>query len=391
YFVDLHGGVGFVLRATLASIAVLIGAGLATRFIHHLDRRGFELTAEMRWRYPGLQARANRYLPALIFVVSSLVHILAIMLLLQAWGSDVIGWFELQSVRRAFGGLVSIGIVVVIAIAIWELINAAVERTLAGGDVARHAQLGARLRTLLPLVRTTVLIAIVTMAAFIVLSQLGVNIAPLLAGAGIIGIAVGLGSQQLVRDIINGLFILIENTLTVGDNVDVGGGHVGVVEEISIRSMRLRDGSGAVHTIPFSAVAAVINANCGIGNASVSVNIALGEDVERARRILADIATTMRQEPQFKFQMLSDLQYWGVDKVDGSAVTLVGQIVCTDGGRWPVQREFNRRAMEQFQADGIALAVPTQAVVVRGPDEAAESRRGGPPQVTPFRAPRERG
>ena len=134
YLVDLHGGVGFVLRATLASIAVLIGAGLATRFVHHLNRRGFELTAEMRFRYPGLQARANRYLPALIFAVSALVYILAIVLLLQAWGSDAIGWFELQSVRRVFGGLLSIGVVVVIAIAIWELINAAVERTLAGGN-----------------------------------------------------------------------------------------------------------------------------------------------------------------------------------------------------------------------------------------------------------------
>ena len=234
------------------------------------------------------------------------------------------------------------------------------------------------------------LIAIVTMVSFIVLSQLGVDIAPLLAGAGIIGIAVGLGSQQLVRDVINGLFILIENTVTVGDNVDVGGGHIGVVEEISIRSMRLRDGAGAVHTIPFSSVTAVTNANRGIGNASVGVSIALGEDVERAQRILAEIAAGMREEPQFKFQMLSDLQYWGVDKVDGSAITLIGQIVCTDGGRWPVQREFNRRVMERFQEEGIAYAVPTQAVVMRE-GEAAANRRDEPPHVTPFRAPRERG
>ncbi|HEY7991878.1 MAG TPA: mechanosensitive ion channel domain-containing protein [Stellaceae bacterium] len=388
YLVDLHGGVGFVLRATLASIAVLIGAGLATRFVHHLNRRGFELTAEMRFRYPGLQARANRYLPALIFAVSALIYILAIVLLLQAWGSDAIGWFELQSVRRVFGGLLSIGVVVVIAIAIWELINAAVERTLAGGNVVRHAQVGARMRTLLPLARTTVLIAIVTMVSFIVLSQLGVDIAPLLAGAGIIGIAIGLGSQQLVRDIINGLFILVENTVTVGDWVDVGGGHAGRVEELSIRSMTLRDGSGALHTVPFSAVAAVVNTNRGIGNAAIGVTVALGQDIDRAERLLGEIAADMRKEPQYKFVMLSELQYWGVDKVDGSSVTLVGQIVCTDGGRWPVQREFNRRVAQRFAAEGIVLAVPTQNLVVQEP---RSDRRADQPQVTPFRAPRERG
>ena len=173
------------------------------------------------------------------------------------------------------------------------------------------------------------------MVSFIVLSQLGVDIAPLLAGAGIIGIAIGLGSQQLVRDIINGLFILVENTVTVGDWVDVGGGHAGRVEELSIRSMTLRDGSGALHTVPFSAVAAVVNTNRGIGNAAIGVTVALGQDIDRAERLLGEIAADMRKEPQYKFVMLSELQYWGVDKVDGSSVTLVGQIVCTDGGRWP--------------------------------------------------------
>ncbi len=389
YLVDLHGGVSFVLRATAVSVAVLIGAGIAMRLIHVLNRRGFELTGDMRGRFPGLEVRANRYLPALVFVVSAVIYVLAIVLLLQAWGIDVIGWLELQSVRHILGSLASIALVVIIAVAVWELVNAAVERALLGGSAARQAQVSARLRTLLPLARSTVLIAIVTMAGIIVLSQLGVDIGPLLAGAGIIGIAVGLGSQQLVRDIINGMFILMENTVAIGDYVDVGGGHAGNVEELSIRSMRLRDGNGAVHTVPFSSVTMVVNTNRGVGNATVSASIALGEDVDRAARILAEIATAMRQEPVFKQQMLSDLQYWGVDKVDGSSVTLVGQIVCTDGGRWPVQREFNRRVMQRFQADGIALAVPTQAVVVREPK--TENRGAVAPQVTPLRAPRDRG
>jgi len=249
----------------------------------------------------------------------------------------------------------------------------------------------ARLRTLLPLVRSTVLIAIVAVAGFIVLSQIGVDIAPLLAGAGIVGIAVGLGSQALVKDVINGLFILVENTVIIGDYVDVGGGHAGTVEDISIRSMRLRDGAGAVHTIPFSSVTALTNTNRGIGNAAVSVNVALGEDTDRVSRILIEIAGELRRDPAFQAMMLSDFQLWGVDKVDGAMATIAGQIVCTDGGRWPVQREFNRRMKQRFQEDGIAFALPTQNLIVqeirKEPEPRAESNR----QITPLRAPRDRG
>jgi moderate conductance mechanosensitive channel len=391
YIVDLHGGIGFVLRATVASLAVLIGAGFATRLIHILNHRGFELTGDWRRRFPGLPNRVNRYLPALVFGISTIIYVLAVVLLLQAWGVDVFGWLAQQPVRETVGSLVSIAFVVVVAVIVWELVNAAVERALTGGGQVRQAQVSARLRTLLPLARSTILIAIITMAGIIILSQLGVNIAPLLAGAGIIGIAIGLGSQQLVRDIINGLFILIENTVAIGDVVDIGGGHAGMVEELTIRSMRLRDGAGAVHTIPFSSVTMIVNTNRGIGNAGVSLNLALGEDTDGAARILAEIASAMRQEPEFKAHMLSDLQYWGVDKVEGQSVTLVGQIVCTDTGRWPVQREFNRRVMRRFQAEGIALALPTQTVFVREREGAAETRAGDPAQVTPFRAPRDRG
>jgi small conductance mechanosensitive channel len=391
YLVDLHGGVGFVLRATVISILVLIGAGLAMRLLHHLDRRGVALGGDLRVRFPGLEARTNKYVPALIFTVSALVYAAVIILLLQTWGIDALGWLERQYIRDVAGTLISIVIVVAIAIAIWEVVSAAVERALGGGDAARQAHVNARLRTLLPLIRSTVLIAIVTIAGFIVLSQIGVNIAPLLAGAGIVGIAVGFGSQQLVHDIINGLFILIENTVTVGDWVDVGGGHAGSVEQISIRSMRLRDGSGAVHTVPYSSVAAVTNTNRGIGNATFAINVAFGEDTDRVSRILTEIAAAMRKEPAFKTQMRSEFQLWGVDKVDAATVTVSGQIVCTDGGRWPVQREFNRRLMLRFQQDGVAFALPTQSIIVRRPDRAPEARAGDERQVTPLRAPRDRG
>src|SRR5690606_15058996 len=119
-------------------------------------------------------------------------------------------------------------------------------------------QRSARARTLLPLVRNFLLVVLVTIVGLIILSELGVNIAPLLAGAGVVGLAIGFGAQTLVRDVITGLFMLFEDTVSVGDVVDVGS-HSGLVEAITIRSIRLRDMTGTVHTVPFSSVASMKN------------------------------------------------------------------------------------------------------------------------------------
>jgi small conductance mechanosensitive channel len=390
YLVYPASGVGFVLRATLISLFVLLCAFAAVRLVHRLDGNGIAFGSGFRVRHPGLEARLNKYVPSLVFIISALIDAAAMIVMLQVWGVDAVDWLERQYVRSLTGTFISIAIVVALAIVVWEMVNAGVERALRGGDPRQQAQVSARLRTLLPLIRTTVLIAIVTIAGFIVLSQIGVNIAPLLAGAGIVGIAVGFGSQQLVHDVINGLFILIENTVTIGDWVDVGGGHAGAVEVISIRSMRLRDGSGAVHTVPYSSVAAVTNTNRGIGNAGFSLNIAFGEDTDKVARLLIELGAEMRREAPFKTMMLSEFQLFGIDKVDAATVTMSGQIVCTDAGRWPVQREFNRRIMKRFQAEGIAFAVPTQQVLMRDARDVPEVT-AAKPQVTALRAPRDRG
>ncbi len=108
--------------------------------------------------------------------------------------------------------------------------------------------------------------------------------------------------------------------------------------------------------MPFSSVIAVNNTNRGLGNAQVRVDLNYFEDTDGAGRVLKEIAAEMRREPAFARKMLGDLQLWGVDKVEGGGVTLAGQIPCTDAGRWPVQREFNRRMKQRFQGAGILLA-----------------------------------
>src|SRR5919199_3219029 len=160
-----------------------------------------------------------------------------------------------------------------------------------GRPVARSA----RARTLLPLFRTTILVLLAAMVALIVLSELGVNIAPLLAGAGVVGVAIGFGSQALVKDVITGLFILIEDTLAVGDVVDVGKGNSGVVEGLSVRAIRLRDSSGALYTVPFSEVTTVKNLTRDFAYFVANVGISYRADPDRAIAVMRQVAAELAE------------------------------------------------------------------------------------------------
>jgi small-conductance mechanosensitive channel len=163
------------------------------------------------------------------------------------------------------------------------------------------------------------------------------------------------------------------------------------VENLSIRTIRLRAGDGSIHIVPFSSVTSVTNTNRGIGNAAVSVNVAYTEDTDRVGTVLKEIAAEMRKEPAFRPMIRGDLDLWGVDKVDASMVTIVGQIECTDVGRWPVQREFYRRMKKRFQELDIEIARPSQTTVVLqnlpaekpGPAEAADEPRRRSPAIAP--------
>jgi small-conductance mechanosensitive channel len=126
--------------------------------------------------------------------------------------------------------------------------------------------------------------------------------------------------------------------------------------------MRLRAADGSVHIIPFSSVSTVTNVNRGIGNAAVSVNVEVEEDTDRVCDVLTEIARKMRGERRYADMMRSELQLWGVDKVDAGVANITGQIVCTDSGRWPVQREFNRRMIIRFKELGIRVATPVQTI-----------------------------
>lgn len=361
---NIRNGYSLLLQYFVGTAVVALVTRVAIMLTLSLIDRGFRIRPEILQRFPGLEIRANRYLPLLRRIVSGVIAFIGFVAVLEVWGVDAIVWFYGGQIgSRLISAVVTIGLAVFIAAAIWEASNALMDRQINTLSRDGHYARAARLRTFQPMLRTALLCLIATVVGLTALSEIGVNVAPLLAGAGIVGIAIGFGSQKLVQDLITGLFLLLENTVQVGDNVSVSG-LSGVVENVSIRTIRLRAGDGAVHIVPFSAVTTITNASRGAGNASVSVNVAYKEDTDRAGQILKDIVDEMRREPEFRALIRGDLELWGIDKVDGAMVSIVGQIRCTEAGRWPVQREFNRRMKLRFQQNGIQVASATQTILM---------------------------
>ena len=309
----------------------------------------------------GLRSRlAEQLYPLVRGLMSSLITVCVLIVLFQAWGFDAISWFAAGTIGRSLASaVVTIAIAVILALVVWQASNAVFERRIArwseSGDLVRAA----RLRTLLPMLRSGLMIVILLVVGLTALSELGVNTTPLLAGASIIGVAVGFGSQKLVQDFITGIFLLMENAMQVGDWVTVAGVS-GTVENLSIRTVRLRAGDGSLHIVPFSSVSTVNNTNRGIGNAAIRISVGYDTDIDQAIAELKKIGAELRADPAFTDLIIDDLAVWGVDSVDGAMVTLAGQMRCVDKGRWGVQREFNRRIFEHFRELGIQIADPRE-------------------------------
>ena len=362
--IELRHDYSAVLRALVLAVLMVVATRLALIVLTGSLDRAVRLRPEAVERYPGLAERLAFYHPLTVATVRGAVYVAATVLLLELLGVGLIGWLTGTSLgERLASGFGTIGFTVLAAVVAWEAANIALQRQVTRLTRDQHAARAARLRTLLPLLRATLFVVIGAIAGLTVLSQIGIDIAPLLAGAGILGVAIGFGSQKLVQDLITGIFLLLENAMQVGDWVTVSG-LSGAVENLSVRTIRLRAADGSVHIIPFSAVTSVTNTNRGLGNAAVGVTVSYAEDADRVMDTLREIAAGMRKEPEFSGRMLTDIQLWGVDKVDGGSVTIAGQIPCTDAGRWPVQREFNRRVKRRFQELGIALFNPAQTMIL---------------------------
>jgi small conductance mechanosensitive channel len=174
---------------------------------------------------------------------------------------------------------------------------------------------------LLNIARHFVLVFLGLIALFLVLAELGVNIAPLLAGAGVIGLAIGFGSQKLVQDIITGIFVLFGDTMRVGDVVEVAG-RAGTVEAVTMRTVVLRDERGKVHTIPYSAIDTVTNLTREVSYAVFDIGIGYRENVDDVMQVLRDLGSEMRQDPYFGRLIMEPLEVAGLDRFEDSAVVI---------------------------------------------------------------------
>lgn len=359
---EIAGGFDFVLRATLVTGAILIVSRLLSEGLDRLLDQGLKVPDDVRTAYPGLEERANRYLPFLRRVAQVILGLFTLLLLLQAWGANALSWLGSDLGQRVASSAITILVVLTLALVIWEMVNGAILRYLnATDDQGMRLVRSARMRTLLPLLRNAMTIFLLTMAGLIVLSEMGVNIAPLLAGAGVIGLAVGFGAQTLVKDVITGLFILIEDTISVGDTVTVGG-LSGGVEAMSIRSIRLRGYDGAVHTIPFSSVTTVTNSTKDFSFYVLNVTVDYAVDTDKVVTVLKDIGAQMQAEPDYGAHILGPVEIAGVDAFQDSAVLVKGRIRTRAGQQWAVGREFNRRMKKRFDAEGITIPFPQQVL-----------------------------
>jgi small-conductance mechanosensitive channel len=362
---DVQNGYRTLFHLGGVSLLVLVGARvLAIVAFGALGRLFHQNDDEDSAGQSILQRRAYRYYPALRRFVQVIISLVTVVALLEVWGVDIMRFFTAGGIgNRLASALVTIAVAALFAVMVWEAANIVVEQRLEQWTASGERLRAARLRTLLPMMRTGLFIVIAMVVGLTGLSELGVNTAPLLASASIFGVALGFGSQKLVQDLITGIFLLMENAMQVGDWVTLAGVS-GTVEYLSIRTVRLRGGDGSLYTVPFSSVSTVNNTNRGIGNAAVRVSIALGQDVDLAISTLKEIGTALRDDEAFRDGILSDFSFWGVDAVDGSTVTLAGQIQCRDSARWPVQREFNRRILNEFTARGIEIANPQRNFVI---------------------------
>ena len=374
---DIADGFARLLRVMLAALLVGLAARLLSMAAESMLNRLLDASDGLDERYPGMEARLAGYHPLARALLNLAVTIVAIVALFEAWGINAIAWFAPEHLG---GRMISAGgtivLTLMLALVTWELTNAAIARHLA--QLARNAQLArsARLRTLLPMFRTTLLITVCLVASLVILSEIGVNIAPLLAGAGVIGLAIGFGSQKLVQDIITGLFLLLENAMQVGDVVTLGG-MSGTVENLSIRTIRLRALDGAVHIVPFSAVTTVTNSTRDYGFALSDVIVGLNEEPDRIADILRELAAKMRTESPWRGLILADLEMMGVEKFVASGWVMRVRIKTLPASRWSVGRELNRRIKYRF--DELAIDSPMTSYRVLGIAPPPPN-----PSITPF-------
>lgn len=350
------GVAGFLGLAILKTAAFLGLAILVSRGTEALANRGVRLPAPACDRYPALESRVSVWGPLLLRSVHFLIAAAFIAALLDAWAVvDVVGAIRSPLGGSMLGGILSILFVLFLTALAWLLVMSWIEDRL-NPDIGQGAPT-AREKTLLTLFRSAAGITIIVMATMVLLAEFGINIGPLIAGAGVVGLAVGFGAQTLVQDIITGIFIQIEDAIHADDYITVAG-MSGTVERLSLRSLALRDLTGTLHIIPFSSVNLVSNFTRDFGYHLGVYGVAYRENIGEVIEQLQVAYDRLISNGDIASAVAGPLEVDGVTALDNSSVNIRVRIRTTPGMQWAVGRAFNRVVKETFDEAGIEIPFP---------------------------------
>jgi len=275
----------------------------------------------------------------------------------------------------------SVGFILILAVGYlaWEVTNLWINRSLVleipqeateteGGDAGGTGL--SRMATILPIVHMTLQALIVTLTLLLALSQLGVNITPLLAGAGVLGLAIGFGAQTLVKDIVSGVFFLLDDAFRVGEYVDVGGIQ-GTVEKILVRSLQLRGATGSVHFVPYGSISRLTNMSRDWVIMKLKFTIPFDADIDKVRKLFKKIGQEMMEVPELAKGMLEPFKSQGAADVTDVGIVVRGKFTTVPGGQWTIRKEVYTRVQKAFEENGIEFARKEVRVQLPGRDAGA--------------------
>ena len=370
-----------------ASYFASFGSLLTVIFLPHLDailersaqrqEQGVEEGSPVVNQLKIVMLRASRFV----------LCIAAALFLARIWGVDLFSLAEQGFGARIAEALIDIGLTGLVAYVLWELARITIDRRLAeegvgegeeGAGVPEPGEQGgqgvSRARTLLPLLRVAIQVTIVVMAVMLILSALGVNIGPLLAGAGVVGLAIGFGAQTLVRDIVSGVFFLVDDAFRLGEYIDVGVVK-GTVEKISLRSLRLRHHRGALHTVPFGEIQHLTNYSRDWVVVKLEFRLPFDTDVNKVRKIFKRIGQELLEHEEIGPDFLAPFKSQGVFSTDDSALLIRGKFMAKPGRQFMIRREVYAAVQRAFAAEGIKFANRQVTVQVPGAEQMTPEQR----------------
>ena len=354
----------FMMSATVRSLAIIGIAAMISGVLSRWIARTIILSPELRRNYPELQKRVNGWVAMLLKLARILTVFAALLLLLNAWNLfDLWHWLTAGAGERLVDILIRIIMILLLSAVGWTLLASLIESRLAS-DAHGRPMPSARTRTLLTLFRNALAVVISTITIMILLSEIGVNIAPLLAGAGALGLAVSFGSQTLVKDIITGIFIQFENGMNTGDLVTIGA-ITGTVERMSIRSVGVRQDTGAYHIIPWSSITTFANFVRGIGSFVANYDVDRDEDAERANNALRAAVKELLENEEIRAMVIGEPGFAGLVGLNNQAFTVRVTFTTQPLKQWTVRFALDDKVKKHFDAAGIKT--PRQRVEVVSP------------------------